>query len=609
MRIGIGGIREAFSRNIQFRLTFYFLIILLPLMTISIYAVEQSKRNLYEQTIERAELALSSTMDYMNLTLQNAEQLSTIIATDPTLLGLLEGIEPELSAQSIMDFSEILKQLSNLKSSNPFAQKISVYHAASNTLVSTSYGARKLTNGEQQWISATVDRIGTGILYKTGTDVVLDLATNSPELLSDSLSLVRSMDLYNLRRQPNALIISLDKSKLRSMIRSLLPSPNAYVSLYGQDGSMIVGEGRADTEAAFRTAPSSMLSAAIQSEYSGWRMTLLQPKNEVFSRTNQLQGYIYLIVGLSVLLAVVISWTVYRGIAAPVKRLARGMKRMSAGVLDVTVDHKRKDELGFLMNAFNQMALYQKHLIEDHYEQQLRIARTELKFLQSQINPHFLYNTLDSIYWTSKNYEAGEIEEMVLNLSKFFRLSLNKGKDVIPVRESIEHLHYYVRIQQLKFLDSFSVRYEIEPEAESAPILKLLLQPLVENAILHGMEGREDGGELVVSGRIDGPDLVLEVRDNGKGMPYERLALLHAELDGLKQRDFRLLSLAEEERADFFGLRNIMTRMLLYYGPEADLKIDSAENGGTAAAIRIPLARCRYEQNPDETEEDGKKAG
>lgn len=608
MRYGIRGIRSAFSRNIQVRLTFYFLIMLLPMAAISLYAVEQSKRILYDQTVERAELSLSSTMDAMNLNLHNVEQLSTLIATDRTILRLLEGIGPELTAEAVADFSAILRELANIKSANPFVQRISVYHEASRTLLSTGYGARRLESGERRWLTETVKRIGTGILYSTGDGNAPGTASRPP-LLSGSPSLIRSMDLYNARRRPNGLILSLDPNKLRSMIRSLLPSPNAYISLYGQDGTLIVGEGRSATAETYRAKPAAMLEATIRSPYSGWRMTLIQPKDEVFRRTDQLQGYIYLIAGLSVLLAFVISWTVYRGIAAPVKRLARGMKRMGAGELDVTVTHNRKDELGYLTDVFNRMALYQKRLIRDHYEQQLRIARTELKFLQSQINPHFLYNTLDSIYWTSKNYEAEEIGEMVLNLSKFFRLSLNKGKDVITVRESVEHLHYYVRIQQLKSLDSFSVRYEIGPEAEPVPILKLLLQPLVENAILHGMEGKSSGGELVVSARIDGSELLLEVRDNGQGMAKERLDRLQAELDRLKRRrGFRAFPLSEEETADFFGLRNTMARIRLYYGDEAGLSIASKEGEGTAVVIRLPLGRCRYDIFPAEAADPGLRA-
>lgn len=592
-------IRNLFSRNIQVRLTCYFLLILVPLVTISIYAVERSQNILYDRTVERSQMALSSVMDYIDLTIQSAEQLSTLVATDPTLVRLLEQNGSELTPQSILDFMQILKQLNNVKSSNHIVQKISIYHEPSRTLLSTSYGARKLIPGEQQWMKNTFDRIGTGILYQTADDDGINyLASSSSQtLFADDLSLVRAMDIYNQRRAPNMLVLTLNKNKLLAMMKTLLPSPNAYVSLYDQDGKLITEVGDSATRAALtkNSSPSSDLSVTVQSKYSNWKMTMLQPKNEVFSETNTIQSYTYLIVSLSLLLAFVISWTVYKGIAAPIKQLAQGMKQMSVGKMNVRVDHKRRDELGFLTDAFNQMAENQKHLIEDHYEQQLRIAKTELKFLQSQINPHFLYNTLDSIYWTSKNYEADEIGEMVLNLSKFFRLSLNKGKEVFTVQESVEHLHYYVRIQQLKFLDSFDVVYDIEEATKPITILKLLLQPLVENAILHGMEGREQGGLLTVASRIEGDMLVLEVTDNGNGLTEERLHYVQTELERLRRRDFRLLSLIEEETMDLFGLRNVATRIRLYYGEQADLSISSRLGEGTSVRIRLPLDRCRHD--------------
>ncbi|MBB6729627.1 sensor histidine kinase [Cohnella zeiphila] len=595
MRIGPTGVRRMFSQNIQFRLTCYFLILLLPLTGVGMYAVEQSKHVLYDQAVERSQLALSSTMDSLDLTLLNVEQLSTIIATDPNVISLLEGSGAKLTSKSILDFAQILKQMSNIKLSNQFVQKISIYHEASNTLLTTGYGSRQPEAEERQWLTDTINRIGSGILYESGRIGTRGGDSGAQSIFNDRLSLVRSMDLYNQRRQPNALIISLDQSELRSTVKSLLPTANAYVSLYGQDGSLIVGEGSAETAKAAERGGSELLSVTIRSNYSNWQMTIVQPKHEVFRRTESIQRYLYLIAGLSIVLAFIISWTVYKGIASPVKKLMKGMKQISAGMLDVKIDYKRKDELGFLTETFNQMTLNQKHLIENHYEQQLHLAQTELKFLQSQINPHFLYNTLDSIYWTSQNYEAEEIGEMVLNLSKFFRLSLNKGNDVITVRESIEHLNYYVRIQQLKFLDSFEVEYRIGPEAAEVPVLKLLLQPLVENAILHGMEGCSEGGRLAVGGRVDGEFLELSVADNGRGMTAERIAYVQAELGELRRRHIRLLSLQPEEKNDLFGLRNVMTRIRLCYGEEADLTVGSREGEGTKAIVRLPLERCRYD--------------
>jgi two-component system sensor histidine kinase YesM len=322
-------------------------------------------------------------------------------------------------------------------------------------------------------------------------------------------------------------------------------------------------------------------------------LILTQPESELSRETGQLRLYTYFIIGLSVLLALGIAWVVYRSIASPLDSLAYGMKQVRTGNLNVRLANTRKDELGYLTGTFNQMVEDQKQLIQGYYEQQLRLSKTELKFLQSQINPHFLYNTLDSIYWMANQYEAREIKEMVLNLSKFFRLSLNKGRETFPLRETVEHLHYYIRIQQIRFSQRVSVRYDISDDCAAIPVLKLLLQPLVENAILHGLEQREQQGELTIAGYLDDGMLVLGVKDNGVGLPPSRLRYIQEELGKLQAAPLTLTPFEEEsEKDDLFGLRNVTARMKMYYGAEAGLAIDSKEGEGTEVTLRLPLEKC-----------------
>jgi two-component system sensor histidine kinase YesM len=273
------------------------------------------------------------------------------------------------------------------------------------------------------------------------------------------------------------------------------------------------------------------------------------------------------------------------------------MRGVGSGKFNIQLENERKDEFGYLTKAFNQMVQNQKDLIENFYEQRLRLTDTELKFLQSQINPHFLYNTLDSIYWAAKNYEADEISEMVLHLSKFFRLSLNKGRDTFTVQETVEHLHYYIRVQQLRFLDKFSVLYEVQEESKSVPILKLLLQPLVENAILHGLEHKPKGGVLKVSSRIEGEYLLLTVEDNGEGIPTERLAYIQEQLSKISEDEELELSFASESVQDLYALRNVLSRIKMLYGPQASLTVISKEGSGTVSMVSLPLERCQAQLN------------
>ncbi|PYI50589.1 two-component sensor histidine kinase [Paenibacillus flagellatus] len=585
-----------YHQNIQLRLTVYFLFILLPLVAVSLFSNFQSRRMLLEQTTERTKAALTSSMDYIDLTLQNVEEISTLIATDANLLRYLEQNGSQLTPQAIVNFTEVLKQLSNMTSINHMISQVSIFHSRSNMVVSTANGSKHLVDPRQhEWLRLLARFGGSGIVYTLPDEPTPDGQTFGSVIGADGISLVRAMDLSNPDRQPNLLVVTLSKSNLLGLIRSLLPSDSAQIVLLTSERKPITGTGELSAEKlAGRMADDGTFTVEVKSKYYKWSLLLMQPKDEVYAKSEQMQLYTYIIIGISVLLALWISWAVYSGIASPVQRLMSGMKRAGGGNFNVRIENDRQDEFGYLTQAFNQMIYDQKQLIEHGYEQQLRLALTELKFLQTQINPHFLYNTLDSIYWAAKNYEADEISEMVLNLSRFFRLSLNKGSDTFTVEDTVSHLHYYVRVQQLRFLDKFSVRYEIEEASKPIPIMKLLLQPLVENAILHGLEQRERGGELVVRAQIEEGYLRMTVTDNGVGMSRERLDYIRGELELIFGPDKPGLSLPPwEAPKDLYGLRNVASRIRMVYGKRSAMKVDSAEGEGTAVTVLLPLDRCK----------------
>lgn len=593
-------IYRQYTQKIQVRLTLYFLFILLPLVAISLFSNVRSRDVLLEQTAERTKAGLNSSMDYIDLTLQNVVEISTLVATDPNILKLSEQIGTILTPQAVMNFVDILKQFTNVTSINHMVSQMSIYHARSQTLVSSINGVKHITDPDQlAWLRQLAIDNGSGITFSLPEEATgIGKLTAGNILGTDSISLIRATGINNLDRQPDLLIVTIDRNKLLNLIRSLLPSPQAQIYLYTNKEELVTGTGNATPNPlTVHELDPDYFSVKSDSRYYKWSLVMLQPMEELYAGTNPIRFYTYLIILISVLLAFGISWIVYSGIASPVQRLYHGMRGVGSGKFNIQIENKRKDEFGYLTKAFNQMVTDQKHLIENFYEQRLRLTDTELKFLQSQINPHFLYNTLDSIYWAAKNYEADEISEMVLNLSKFFRLSLNKGRDTFTVEETVAHLHYYVRVQQLRFLDKFSVRYEVQEETKQLPILKLLLQPLVENAILHGLEQKPKDGLLVISSRLEGDLLELTVEDNGIGMPADRVAYVQEELARISGDGELEMSFASESVQDLYALRNVMSRLKMLYGPEANLTIESKEGEGTKTTVVLPLERCVAQLN------------
>jgi two-component system sensor histidine kinase YesM len=592
-------IRKLLTGYIQVRLTWYFLLMLLPLAGFSLFAIAKSQLVLEVQTGERSQGALHSMADYVDLTLQNIEQLSSLIAFDMNMNTTLQSVAKEPAKESFVHLAQVMDQITNMTTVNLMIDQITIIHMPSRTVISTKLGGRKLPEGaeKQEWYQRLMEASGGTIFFTP--------QVGESYFSEDSVHLIRTMDPYNRTIiNPNLLILSVKKSTLIELAKPLLPSDNTNISLFGSDGSLITGTGpdvnpqvwgKENVVRTIRKSPQTgteMVTISVKSKFSGWSLTMEQPLREIRSHTDYLKGFTYGILIVSSVLAIWISWIVYKGISAPLRKLAYGMKQLRTGNFTVQLEDTRVDELGYVIESFNRMAENQKILIRDHYEKQLLLSKMELKFLQSQINPHFLYNTLDSIYWTAKNYEAEEISEMVLNLSKFFRLSLNKGNETFAVSETIEHLKYYIKVQQLRFLDHFTVRYDIAEESKHYHVLKLLLQPLVENAVLHGLEKQSAGGELVISSYVDGSLLVLEVSDNGVGVERERLAAICRKLEEASQLAVEGISTDLKKERDLFGLRNVISRIKMYYGEEAQFLFESDVHQGTRITLRLPLDRC-----------------
>jgi two-component system sensor histidine kinase YesM len=333
----------------------------------------------------------------------------------------------------------------------------------------------------------------------------------------------------------------------------------------------------------------------------------VQSEASIYQKTYNLRKFTYAIVGSSLLLAFLASWGVYRGMSAPLLRLAYGIRQIRLGNLSSRLQVSRPDEFGQLMVSFNEMAEEQQHLINNIYQQQILIDQTKFRLLQSQINPHFLYNTLDSIYWTAKNYDAEEISEMVLNLSNFFRLNMAKEGELVSVEETTEHLGYYLKVQQIRYSNHFSVRFEIDEETRDIPVLKLILQPLVENAILHGLEKKSAGGELIIRSSRDDHFLRLQVYDSGMGIDTRRLAYILNELGRITHLDVRNATDKGSSSNELYGLSNVKARLVLFYGEDAQFDIKSELGEGTTVTAIIPLKPKETRREVDRSSLDSGK--
>jgi two-component system sensor histidine kinase YesM len=288
------------------------------------------------------------------------------------------------------------------------------------------------------------------------------------------------------------------------------------------------------------------------------------------------------VIVLAILFSIVAAWQISKSIYVPIKKLHDVTTTIARHDLEALVTADNADEITELGMSFNMMVGKIRELLDAKIKEHENLKKAELRALQAQINPHFLYNTLDAIIWMAQVNQTAQVVELVRVLSRFFRITLSKGRDWITVREEIEHIESYLAIQKMRYRDILDYRIDVAPDMLAGEMLKLTLQPLVENALYHGIKNKRSGGVIRVRGRrIDGDQLLIEVEDNGIGMSREKLAEIRALLAG----EAGGAVVAESG----YGINNVNQRIKLYYGQDYGLSIQSEYLHGTRISLIIPL--------------------
>ena len=272
--------------------------------------------------------------------------------------------------------------------------------------------------------------------------------------------------------------------------------------------------------------------------------------------------------------------SVQRDIREPIGRLEAMSVQLAAGNLEARAAPPSVSELDTLTRSLNTMADQLDELIENRIADQRSLRKAEMRTLQAQITPHFIYNTLDTIVWLAQQKENQAVVDITMALTQFFRISLSGGSDYITVGQELSHVESYLKIQAVRYESIMQYRIDVEASLAPCPILKLLLQPLVENAIYHGIKKKRGRGLITVTGRRN-PDqtMTFSVSDTGIGMPAERLA------------DVRAALTSDAGPQAGFGLYNVNQRIRLYYN-NSGLDIQSAYRSGTTISFTIP---CRMD--------------
>ncbi|WP_070000954.1 sensor histidine kinase [Cellulosilyticum sp. I15G10I2] len=309
----------------------------------------------------------------------------------------------------------------------------------------------------------------------------------------------------------------------------------------------------------------------------GWTVVGVSYLEELLTSQNSISITVIIISILCILIALVLSQQISQEISKPILELENIMAKVEKGGLDVdiAIDTNTK-EIQNLSRSFQTMLLEIKVLLGRIKDNEKMLRKSELKILQAQINPHFLYNALDTIIWLAEREEHAKVVNMTASLARYFRLSLSKGVEIIPIFSEIEHVKYYLLIQKIRYENKLTYSIDVDSEVYQYATVKIILQPLVENALYHGIKDLEEGGHIKISGKKHGDNIILTVEDNGKGMTEEQIDTILTK------------PISASITTGGVAIKNVHERLQVYFGKEYGLKYESILGEWTKVYVTIP---------------------
>ena len=416
--------------------------------------------------------------------------------------------------------------------------------------------------GQEWWSSQLNDEVQVQWLVNT----------EKPEIAA-----VRN--IYDGRNRTAVLCITLDYNKIFKPLKNIISDESGTMVLDQSQNIVYRDENIQDNDLADLRESDKILEQ-ISKEYvavnstsqnTGWKFYLYKTKKSVEKSVYQmLLAEIPLIAGC-VLIIFILGMAFSRLFTRKIEMLTENMDQVNHGSREVTVTSDAEDEVGVLIRSFRRMMGEIDRLISEVYENKIALKEFELKELTAQINPHFLYNSLSIINWMAIKSGQKEISKVTLDLSTFYRTALSKGEDMVTVENCIRNIEAYLSIQLVMHDNDFTVEWKIDPQVKAEKVPKLILQPVVENALEHGLDVKEEGDKILQLSFLDAGDAVLlRVEDNGMGMEQ---------------------SVAESlvtYQAEGYGLKNVNDRICLLYGEEYKIRITSSVGKGTVVEMRIP---------------------
>ena len=538
--------------------------------------------SLYTQTIiQQMDQNIDSYIDYM-------ENTSYLVSSNEDVQKYLFGdtADPEARDRILSQFETILDSRSDI---------LNLGIIAENGRMLINNGQR-LTNQDldihsQEWYTNALE--GRESVYLTSSHVQHIISGERPWVITLSRG-IRNKEMGTGQEKEGVFFIDLNYNAISELCDQSMVGNQGYAFIVDADGNIVYHPQQQQLYNELQTENIDLVMNAgsdivtwgdginkkmysiSRSEKTGWTVVDCVRVEELLRRSNEAQS-IYVLVAIGLMaVALFFSRFVAKSITLPIQRLCDSMERVQEGdfsVSDIVVDSE--NEIGSLTKSFNVMTQRIHELMAQNIWEQEAKRKSELKALQSQINPHFLYNTLDSIIWMAEGKKNEEVVLMTASLARLLRQSISNEDELVSIGQEIEYARGYLTIQKMRYKDKLEFWIEVEPSILNIRLIKLVLQPVIENAIYHGLKYKESRGLLLVKGFMKNGNAVLQVIDDGVGMDQETLDHIY-----------------ERHKVDYHsngvGIYNVQKRLQLYYGNEYGIVYESKPGEGTTATITIP---------------------
>lgn len=544
---------------------------------------KENMNNILEQTNKLIDVRVSGVVNTSNL-----------IFNDPNMIGLVEGISRETAPDEYYLTNTANPIINKYVLSDPGIVSIMLVNKQKNWFIPSAdfdYYASGVSTFIQNYYKYADEFFTRGLIWVPSHPIDYSSKEHPREKI---IKLVR--DIYDQKVEYTAtMIINISERSISDLFRNVNTPDSTVFYVIDQDSHMISGTDLLKLDDSGEARP--LLTAAEKrngsmiAEFRGkpylfvfhklenvdWITVGAVPVEEMLKDRDKIVGGIRIFVLFLVIVSIIGTWVLSYSITKPIRKLTEIMRDVKAGNLDAKAEIHTRDEIGMLGHSFNMMLQRIGELLHQLKASHEKEKQAEIRALQANINPHFLYNTLESVIWLAESKDYEEITELISKLGKYYRLSLSRGMEIVKIKDELAHAEHYLAIERIRHGDKFDYEIDVADEILEHECLKLILQPLVENALHHGILQKEGRGMIVIRGRKEGEAIVLTVQDNGKGIAKERLD----EITELFRsgRSFELPS--------SYGIKNVNERLQLKYGMDCGLFYLSEEGAGTLAEVRI----------------------